>query len=190
MAATQPGLMTADDLLAIGDDECRYDLIEGELFQMSPASPKHGAVVHQFSTSLGVYLRANPIGEAYAAESGFRLARDPDTVLAPDAAFVRSDKVPPEDQQDGFWEVVPDLVVEVISPSDTVRYLVDKVAAYLEAGVIVVITIDPKRRSLGVHTQDGIMRTVRETDVLELPDVLPGFSLPVSEIFGRVHRAQ
>jgi Uma2 family endonuclease len=188
MAVTQRKLTTADELWAIGDDECRYDLIEGELYRMSPASPKHGAVVHEFSTSLGIYLRSNPIGGAYGAESGFRLSRDPDTVLAPDAAFVRSEKIPPDDQQDGYWEVVPDLVVEVISPSDTVRYVVDKVAAYLDAGVEVVLTIDPKRLTLSIHTQDGVTRTLRENDVLELPNILPGFSLPVREIFRRVQR--
>jgi Uma2 family endonuclease len=190
MATTQPKLTTADELWAVGDDECRYDLIEGELYRMSPASPKHGAVVQRFSTSLGIYLRANPIGEAYGAESGFRLARDPDTVLAPDAAFVRTEKIPPDDQQDGFWDVVPDLVVEVISPSDTVRYLVDKVAAYLEAGVSVVLTIDPKRFTVSAHTQDGIARTLQVGDVLELPDILPGFAVPVSEIFRRVERTE
>jgi Uma2 family endonuclease len=109
-------------------------------------------------------------------------------VLAPDAAFVRTDRIPPEDQQDGFWEVVPDLVVEVISPSDTVRYVVDKVAAYLDAGVEAVLTIDPRRQTLAVHTQDGVTRTLRESDVLELPAILPGFSIPVSEIFRRVQR--
>jgi Uma2 family endonuclease len=188
MAATQPKIMTADELWSIGDDGCRYDLIEGQLYRMSPASPKHGAVAHEFSTSLGIFLRSNPIGYGYAAESGFRLSRDPDTVLAPDAAFVRSDKIPPDDQQDGFWEVVPDLVVEVVSPSDTVGYLVDKVAAYLDAGVEVVLTIDPKRLTLSVHTQDGISRTLRKNDILELPDVLPGFSLPISEIFRQIDR--
>jgi Uma2 family endonuclease len=190
MATTQPKLTTADELWAIGDDGCRYDLIEGELYRMSPASPKHGAVVHEFSTSLGIYLRSNPIGGAYGAESGFRLSRDPDTVLAPDAAFLRSDKIPPEDQQDSFWEVVPDLVVEVISPTDTVRYLADKVAAYLDAGVTVVLTIDPKRLTLSVHTRDGITRTLGVNGVLELPDILPGFSLPISEIFRQVERRE
>jgi Uma2 family endonuclease len=190
MATTQPKLTTADELWAIGDHACRYDLIEGELYRMSPASPKHGAIVQEFSWRLGSYLYANPIGQSYAAESGFRLARDPDTVLAPDVAFVRAGKIPPDDQQDGFWEVAPDLVVEVTSPSDTVRYLVDKVAAYLEAGVSVVLTIDPKRFTVSAHTQDGIARTLRVDDVLELPDILPGFAVPVSEIFRRVDRTE
>lgn len=188
MTVTQPKLTTADELWAIGDDECRYDLIEGELYRMSPASPKHGKFAARVARHLDGFVDERELGEVYGAESGFRLARDPDTVLGPDAAFVRSEKIPPEDQQDGFWEVVPDLVVEVISPSDTVRYVVDKVAAYLDAGVEVVLTIDPKRLTLSIHTQDGVTRTLRENDVLELPDILPGFSLPVSEIFRRVQR--
>jgi len=179
--------MTADELWAIGDDGFRYDLIEGELYRMSPASPKHGKFAARVARHMDAFVDERAIGEVFGAESGFKLARDPDTVLAPDAAYVRADKIPPEDQQDGFWEVIPDLVVEVISPSDTVRYVVDKVAAYLDAGVAVVITLDPKRRSASVHTADGVTRTLRESDTLEVPDVLPGFSLPVSEIFRRVH---
>jgi len=190
MAATQPKLMTADELWAIGDDGCRYDLIEGELYRTSPASPKHGKFAARVARHLDVFVDELELGEVFGAESGFRLSRDPDTVLAPDAAFVRADKIPPDDEQDGFWPVVPDLVVEVISPSDTVGYLVDKFAAYLDAGVEAVLTIDPKRRTLSVHTQDGITRTLRENDVLELPEILPGFSLQVSEIFRRVQRRE
>lgn len=188
MVATQPKLMTADELWAIGDDGFRYDLIEGELYRMSPASPKHGKFAARVGRHLDVFVDEHELGEVFGAESGFRLTRNPDTVLAPDAAFVRADRIPPEDQQDGFWSVVPDLVVEVISPSDTVRYVVDKIAAYLDAGVIVVLTIDPKRRTLAINTQDGVTRTLRETDTLELPDILPGFSLPVHEIFRRVRK--
>ncbi len=190
MAATQPKLMTADELWALGDDGYRHDLIEGEPYRMSPASPKHGKFAARVARYLDVFVDEHSLGEVFAAESGFLLSRNPDTVLAPDAAFVRSEKIPPEDQQDGFWEVVPDLVVEVISPSDTVGYLVDKVAAYLDAGVEAVLTIDPRRRTLSIHTQDGISRILRDSEVLELPDILPGFSLPVGEIFRRVQRRE
>jgi Uma2 family endonuclease len=190
MATTRPKLTTADELWAIGGDSCRYDLIEGELYRISPASPKYGKFAARVARHLDVFVDERDLGEVYGAESGFRLSRDPDTVLAPDAAFVRTEKIPPDDEQDGFWDVVPDLVVEVISPSDTVRYLVDKVAAYLEAGVSVVLTIDPKRFTVSAHTQDGIARTLQVGDVLELPDILPGFAVPVSEIFRRVERIE
>jgi Uma2 family endonuclease len=130
----------------------------------------------------------HPLGEVVGAGPGFALARDLDTVLAPDVAFVRADRVPPEVEQDGFWSVVPALVVEVISPADTVRYVVDKIAACLAAGVEVVLTIAPRRRTFSIHTGDGVSRTLQESDTLGLPDILPGFKLPVAEIFRRVRK--
>lgn len=182
MATT--GLMTAEDLARITDDDCRYDLIRGELIRMAPAGGRHGNLAANIVGPLWAHVAQEQIGNVYIAETGFLLARDPDVVLAPDAAFVRSDRLPPEEEQDGFLPLAPDLAVEVVSPSDSSDYVTDKVMEYLDAGTSLVWVVQPRRRIVTVYTPDHIGRVLGEADELDGGDVLPGFRLPVTAIFG------
>jgi len=177
--------VTADELATRGDDGYRYDLIEGDLIRMSPGGFRHGRLAAELVFQLRGFLARHPeLGVVVGAETGFRLARDPDTVLGPDAAVVRRDRLPPAAQQTGFLELAPDLVVEIVSPSDRWTTVSDKVEAYLVGGVRLVWIVEPNRRAVRVYTL-GAERRLRADrgDALDGGDVLPGFLLPLTELF-------
>lgn len=176
-------LVTAEDLALPIEDECRYDLIRGELYRMAPAGARHGKIGMRIARPLANHVSEHELGEVFGAETGFILARDPDTMLAPDVAFVRADRLPPDEEQDGFLPLAPDLVVEIVSPSDTARYVFDKVMEYLDAGVLMVIVIEPRRRTVSVYGSDRVARVLVEGEELDGGDVLPGFRLPVKDLF-------
>jgi Uma2 family endonuclease len=143
--------MTADDLLRMPDDGFRYELIRGELRKMPPAGQRHGRIAINISTPLNQFVRAHAIGTVYAAETGFRLASDPDTVRAPDVAFVSRDRVEPVGDIAGYWPGAPDLAVEVVSPGESYMDVQDKVLEWLNAGTRMVVTVDPGRRITMVY---------------------------------------
>lgn len=181
---TRPGAyLTADDLAALPDDGDRFDLIRGELIRMAPAAATHGKCAMRFGSRLDVHVTEHKLGTVFAAETGFVLARDPDTVLAPDVAFVRADRLPPEEEWAGYLALAPDLVVEVLSPSDTARAVLDKVLFYLDAGARLVVTLDPTRQIGIVYGPDRVGRILRLEDTFDGGDVVPGFRLPLAELF-------
>jgi len=149
---------------------------------MSPAGHDHGDVALRLGIAVGAHVRNRRLGRTYAAETGFVLARDPDTVLAPDVAFVRTDRLPTKGSP-GFFPGAPDLAVEVLSPDDTRRKITAKVAAWLEHGTREVWVADPKRRTLTVHTADSAPITLHHDATLHDSVVLPGFTLALAELF-------
>ncbi len=181
MATTQ--LATIQDLENIPDSACRHELIRGKIVEMPPAGGEHGAIGMRIGISLGVHIRDRNLGLLFNADTGFIIQHDPDTVLAPDVAFIFKHRLPPRDERKGFMPVVPDLVVEVISPSDRIARVMDKVSMYLNNGVQAVWLVFPDQRIVTIHTPDKIARTYDEEDMLDGGDVLPGFQLPVAEIF-------
>lgn len=181
MATTK--LMTAEDLYQLDDDEYRYDLIRGELIRMSPANAEHGGIAAEIGGELRAHVKTNRLGKTYAAETGFILARSPDIVLAPDAAFVRADRLPPREQWSRFLELAPDLVVEVVSPSDRWTEVNEKVTEYLRYGVLLVWIVDPRLQQVTAYTLAQGPRVFTIEDQLEGGEVLPTFRMPVAEIF-------
>ncbi len=183
MSATLTKPMTADELLVMPDDGWRYELVKGELIRMAPAGFDHGVVAMNIGAALHNYVKRRNLGAVYAAETGFILTRDPDTVRAPDAAFNRKDKVESVGRGRGYWEGAPDLAVEVISPGDTVNEVEEKVAEWLEAGTAVVWVVSPKLHTVTVYRSLTDIVTLTEKDNLDGGDVVPGFQIQVSEIF-------
>jgi Uma2 family endonuclease len=176
-------LMTADELLVMPDDGFCYELIKGELIRMPPPGHVHGRVVMRVAGPLYQYVIANNLGIVYAAETGFLIHQNPDTVRAPDAAFVRRQRVENAGEIEGYWVGAPDLVVEVVSPTDSVGYVEDKVAQWLEAGSRLVWVVSPKLRTVTVYQSLTEITTLTEKDLLDGNDVAPGFQIPISEIF-------
>lgn len=181
-AVTQP-ILTAEQLLTFEDDGYRYDLIRGELHRMSPTGFEHGQVAAAIGAILRAFVHGRGLGVVVGAETGFVLARDPDVVLAPDAAYVRADRLPPKDQRHGYLTLAPDLVVEVVSPSDRQSYVTDKVMEYLDAGSPMVWVVDPRRRVVIQYQGDRTGRIIREPEPLDGGAVLPGFRVSLNEVF-------
>jgi Uma2 family endonuclease len=175
-------LMTAEDLLALPDDDMQYELVEGELIEMSPSSRPHSRDGLRIASQLLSFVEAHDLGEAYGADAGFILRRNPDTVRSPDAAFVRKERLVELDDE-GFLPLAPDLAVEVDSPSNTVNEMSRRIQEYLDAGTAIVWAVEPLRRQVTVRTQDPIARIYRDGDILDGGDVLLGFTLAVTYIF-------
>lgn len=178
--------VSADELAGMDSDGYRHDLLEGILIRVSAAGFRHGQLAALIAYHLHAFLRDRPaLGVVVGAETGFRLAQDPDTVLGPDAAVVRRDRLPPAAERGRFLDLAPDLVVEIVSPGDRWTTVSDKVEAYLTVGVRLVWVFEPLRRAVRVYTLDGAQRRVRADrgDELEGADVLPGFRLSVAELF-------
>lgn len=174
---------TASELYAMPDDGFRYELVKGELRKMSPSGSEHGATIVNVTVLLAQYVRAKRLGICFGAETGFKIASDPDTVRAPDVAFVRQERIPESGIPKKFWPGAPDLAVEVLSPGDTRREVDEKVEDWLEAGVRAVWVVDSKRRCVTVYRSTTDVTKLSETDELDGGDVVPGFRCQVSEIF-------
>jgi Uma2 family endonuclease len=175
--------MTAEELLMMPKDGFRYELVKGELKKMSPAGFEHGVVGMTLGMLLAYYVKANNLGVVCLAETGFKIASDPDTVLAPDASFVRRERIPQSGLPKAFYPGAPDLAVEVVSPGDTKKEVAGKVEDWLTAGASAVWIVNPKRRTVTVHRPQAEAITLGENDELDGQDVVPGFRCNVSEIF-------
>ena len=176
--------MTAERLLALGDIG-RSELVRGELIRMSPAGPRHGGVASTLLILIGAFVRERQLGKTYAAKTGFILSRDPDTVRAPDVAFVSKDRVHLTPKR-GFFPGPPDLAAEVLSPDDSASDVLAKVEDWLNAGTVEVWIIDPDRKTVTVHAgvgDDHSVRTLHESNTLRCESLLPGFAVAVAEVF-------
>lgn len=176
-------LITADELLQMKDDGFRYELSRGELIKMSPAGHHHGRIALNFTTPLDQFVRANQLGAVYAAETGFKLAEDPDVVRAPDAAFIRRERVEEMGQTEGFWPGAPDLAAEVVSPGDTYAEVQDKIADWLDAGTRLVVVVNPRTQTVDLYRSRSDIRILTIDDVLDGGEVVPNWTLPVRDIF-------
>ena len=181
--AASGNAMTAEELFRLPDDSWRYALVSGELQRMTPAGFRRGTVVMNVAVPLAQHVKSRRLGVVCGAETGFVLARHPDTVLAPDAAFVRRERIPASGPPATFWEGAPDLAVEVTPPGDTRPEVADKVAAWLAAGARAVWVVDPGRRSVTLHEADAAPRRFGASDVLDGTPLFPEFRLPVADLF-------
>jgi Uma2 family endonuclease len=175
--------MTADELLRLPHDGRRYELIKGELREMVPASPKHGRIANTIAFLLTEHARQHDLGVVYAAETGFKLQENPDTVRAADAAFVAKSRIPSEGEPEGYWAIAPDLVVEVVSPTDSAPAVQSKVTDWLAAGCRLVWVIYPDTQTVTEYRSLTEVRVLTADQTLEGGDVLPRFACGVSEIF-------
>ncbi len=178
---TAKKLLTADDLLAMPDDGIRRELIQGELIEMPPASDDHGFVGDGLSWRMSAFGSERGLGRGRLAETGFQLA--PDTVLAPDYAYVSYERMADRPQPRGYAQVIPDLVMEVFSPNDRQSQMDRKIRLWLDAGVRLVVVVYPARQEIITHDDDGAVRQFDINDTLALDPVLPGFACPVADIF-------
>jgi Uncharacterized protein conserved in cyanobacteria len=175
--------ITAEDLLLMPNDGFRYELLKGELRKMAPASHEHGRITMNISGPLDYHVRANHLGVVFAAETGFKLSSNPDTVRAPDVAFVSRERMQQVGDVKGYWPGAPDLVVEVVSPGDVYKEVKEKVIEWLEAGARVVIVANPRKRAVTVYRSLTDIVVLTEDETLDIGDVVPGWTIAVKNIF-------
>ena len=175
--------MTAEDLFKMPQGDNRHELIEGILKEMSPAGRKHGKLAIRIGASLDRHVEANGLGEVYAAETGFKIASDPDTVRAPDAGFVGRARAIEMGDTEGFVPGAPDLAIEVVSPSDSFAEVEAKVLDWLAAGARMVVVANSRKKTLTVYRSLTDIKVLTEKDTLSGEDVVPGWNLPVKGLF-------
>ncbi len=183
--AVQARPLTAEELLEMPDEGFRYELVRGELKKMPPAGSEHGYLALRLAWRLARHVEENSLGRTYTAETGFKISSDPDTVRAPDAAFVSRERVEEAGRVTGYWPGAPDLAVEVTSPSDTHDEVTEKTLMWLEAGSRMVLVVDPKVSTVTVYRsrEDIRILTAEAGDQIDGADVVPGWTTSVAELF-------
>ena len=183
MTTIKTDLLTAEDLLRLYSEGVRGELIRGVLHETMPAGFKHGWIATKLITLLMNFIQPRALGTLVGTDSGVWLEHDPDTVREPDIAFTSADRLPINADIDGYSEVVPDLVVEIVSPNDRPGEVAEKTAMWLSFGVRLVWLVRPDSRTIEVHRSGGQVETLGEDDALDGLDVLPGFRCDVTAVF-------
>ncbi len=176
-----PAPITAEELLRLQPSDKRVELLRGVMIVREPAGYRHGVVAAAIAALLRSHAEAGHHGAVVAAETGFKLETDPDTVRAPGAAFIRRERIPDPPPR-GFAALAPDLVIEVLSPDDRPGEVLAKVGAWLRGGSQLVWVIDPERRTTRVYRADGSETLLTADDELDGEGVLPGFSSRLGSI--------
>jgi Uma2 family endonuclease len=180
--AIHESITTAEQLFN-APDLGRCELLRGELKMMSPAGSRHGWIISEIGGVLRDFVNPRSLGVVFGAETGFLIGRNPDTVRAPDVAFVTAARVP-EELPEGFFPGPPDLAVEVLSPGDRASEVLAKVQDWLQTGVRAVWVVDPKSKTVTVYHNRQKITILSPGDELTGDDLLPGFRLAVADLFG------
>ena len=183
MTTAKAKLLTADDLLRLYSKGTRGELVRGVLCKTVSAGLEHGEIAINFGAALLSFVRPRRLGRIIGSDAGIWLERDPDTVREPDVAFISAERLPLDLRVRGYSEVAPDLVVEIASPSDSPREVYDKARMWLSHRVTLAWVVNPDTRTIDVHQTNGPVVTLTEDDTLDGGTVLPGFTLPVREVF-------
>ncbi len=180
MSIAEP-ITTAEQLFQ-ASDLGRCELLRGELNMMSPAGSEHGMIAAELAAILRDFVKPRGLGVVLGAETGFRISDNPDTVRAPDVAFIRADRISGRLPK-GFFPGAPDLAIEVLSPNDRADAVLAKVQDWLVAGSTAVWVVDPKTQTVTVYGADRRAAMLTSTESIPGGDLLPGFSVPVAGVF-------
>jgi Uma2 family endonuclease len=184
MVATK--LVTAEELAEFPEDE-RVELIDGELIEMSPTQLDHVVIVSRLIYTLNLYQSEWRTIRAWAGEGGYIFRRGPDTVLVPDISVVTKSQLRGlKLGQPGMIDLIPTIAIEVKSPSDRESQIARKLAIYLETGVREVWWVRPDDRQVSIHRQETAPQVLAGTGTIESPELLPGFSLPLADLFAPI----
>ena len=175
-------LLTAEDVERISLPGKQVELVRGQLVVREPPGTWHGAIAAKLAYYLSDFVQRQGLGLVFAQDTGFKIASDPDTVRAPDVAFVGRERTGLIRTR-GYAELAPDLLAEILSPDDRPADVLAKVADWLAAGTKIVWVVDPERREVRVYRQDGGLSVLGSNDSLDGEDVLPGFTCPLVQVF-------
>ena len=171
---------TADDLLHLPKDGRKYELVKGDL-RVSPAGLRYEKIGMKLGQRLLNFVEQHQLGEVYGSSAGFKLSSG--DVRSPDVSFVAMDRLPEGQTPEGFADFLPDLAVEIVSPTDRVTEIAEKIGEYLAHGVRMVWLVDPHTETVTVYRSLMDTMTFYVTDELHGDPVLPGFSCRVQELF-------
>lgn len=174
---------SAEELLRKRDDGFRYELVRGELRRHPLEGHEHGRIAARIAGLLGSHVLANSLGAGYMCGTGFLITSDPDTVRAPDLAFVSQKRLDEVADVEGYWPGAPDLAVEVISPRDTYAEVEEKVLEWLAAGARMVVVVNARKRTVTVYRSLTEIVVLTEDETLEGGDVVPGWTMQVRDMF-------
>jgi Uma2 family endonuclease len=176
-------LLTADEFLRLCEQRVvKGELVKGVLHETMSVGGKHGEVAMAFGTALTSHVRPNRLGRIAGSDAGVILGRDPDTVREPDIAYFSVETLPLDVDVQGYYEVVPDLVVEIVSPNDRPQEVAERVVMWLSYGVRLVWVVYPVARTVAAHPFEGPAVIYTEDDELDGGAVLPEFRCPVRDI--------
>lgn len=176
-------LMTAEEFLRRHGDERGVELVRGVVRRKAMPGARHGEVCHRIGGEFFVYLKAHPLGHVFTHDTFVRTEQSPVSFRGPDIQFIRYERTPKGTVPVGVPDVPPDLVIEVRSPSDTWKSMTRKALEYLDAEVKVVILIDPDDRTATTFRTDAKPQSIGADGTLTVPDLLPGFAVPMNTLF-------
>jgi len=177
-------LITAEQFGRMPGDGTVSELVGGRVVRMPSPFPFHGSVCLEVALALNEFIRPYGLGRVFINDSGIVTERDPDTVRGADVSFFTKARLPEGAlPRERYLDTAPELVVEVRSPSDRWQKILQKVSEYLSAGVSVVVVLDPSTNSANVYRDEGSPQTFGPNDTLTIPDLLPGFSVPIARFF-------
>jgi Uma2 family endonuclease len=179
---TAQKLLTAEEFWALPEDERKRELVRCEVVEWMPVGGIHGEIVSELLSRLRNWAKPGRHGYV-ATEVGYVVRHNPDGVRAADVSFVRQGRIPETGIPEGYWNLEPDLAVEVVSPTESAQEVWENLSDYLSAGTPLVWVVYPRSQHVVVHTPDGLARTLQGSSVLENLEVMPGFSLAVNELF-------
>jgi Uma2 family endonuclease len=184
MATVQAeALLTAEEYAKRPDPGYPEELVRGRIIPMSLPNRRHGQICNKAGRILGNYAEEHDLGHVLSNDSAVITERGPDTVRGADVAFYSFARLPKGPLPANYGPEVPELIIEVRSPSDRWTKLLGKVAEYLEAGVLVVVVLDPEPRTAHVYDADRPARILGPDDELTLPEILGDFQVAVRRFF-------
>ena len=181
ISSSPPSLITGEELAAMGDIG-RTELVKGEIIYLMPTGHPHGFYEVNLATFLNVFVRTHKLGRVLGGEVGIYTHRQPDTVRGADVAFISHERLA-QVQSKSFLDVCPELIVEVMSPDDTWSEVHEKLEEYLAVGAQLIWVVDPRRQRLHIYRSLTDLEILTAQDTLTGGEVLPGFQVPVAELF-------
>lgn len=175
-------LMTAEEYGRLEDDGRLTELARGRVVEMNRPFTSHGHLMANLGYLLTQFIKLHKLGRVVSGSAGLVTQRDPDTVRGPDVAFYSYKRIPPGPAPEGYWPASPELILEIRSPSDRWKDILQKVAEYLNANVLTVAVVDPTTRQVHLYSDQGTT-VLNAKDSLKFPEVLPGFEVVVERLF-------
>ncbi|MDB5336106.1 MAG: hypothetical protein JWN70_1725 [Planctomycetaceae bacterium] len=179
----EPKLLTAKEYGQLPDDGRWTELVRGKIVEMNPPYTSHGYYMLNIGYLLRQFVEQHKLGRVVGGDAGVITQHNPDTVRGPDLAFYSYGRIPPGPLPDGYWPASPELVFEIRSSTDRWKDVLQKVSEYLNADVLTVVVIDPIPQRVHLYSANRETMILNATDLLSIPDVLPGFEVPVQRLF-------